>query len=81
MRTTIDAAGRVIIPKPMRDALGLVGGEQVEVVTVDGHLEIDIPPTAMRLERRAGVLVAVPERDLPVLTAADVRQTLEGVRR
>ena len=81
MRTTIDAAGRIIIPKSMRDALGLVGGQQVEVVSVDGHLEIDVPPTAMRLERHAGVLVAVPEHDLPVLTADDVRQTLEGVRR
>ena len=81
MRTTIDTAGRIIIPKSMRDALGLVGGQQVEVVSVDGHLEIDVPPTAMRLERHAGVLVAVPERDLPVLTVADVRQTLEGVRR
>ena len=81
MRTTIDAAGRIIIPKPMRDALGLVGGEQVEVVSVDGRLEIDVPPTAMRLEPRGGVLVAVPEHDLPVLTAAEVRETLERVRR
>ena len=81
MRTTIDAAGRIIIPKPMRDALGLVGGEQVEVVSVDGRLEIDVPPTAMRLEPRCGVLVAVPEHDLPVLTAAEVRETLERVRR
>jgi AbrB family looped-hinge helix DNA binding protein len=81
MRTTIDAAGRIIIPKPMRDALGLAGGQQVEVVSVDGHLVIDVPSTEMRLERRFGVLVAVPDRDLPVLTASDVRETLDRVRR
>lgn len=35
MRTTIDRAGRVVIPKPVRDAVGLRPGE-VEVL-IDGN--------------------------------------------
>jgi len=34
MRTSIDKAGRVVIPKPLRDGIGLVPGE-VEM-TIDG---------------------------------------------
>jgi len=35
MRTSIDKAGRVVIPKPLRDGIGLVPGE-VEM-TIDGN--------------------------------------------
>lgn len=35
MGTTVDAAGRLVIPKALRDAIGLAGGGAVEV-TVDG---------------------------------------------
>ena len=35
MRTSIDKAGRVVIPKPLRDGVGLVPGE-VEM-TIDGN--------------------------------------------
>jgi AbrB family looped-hinge helix DNA binding protein len=81
MRTTIDKAGRIVIPKPMRDALGLSGGSEVEVALVDGRIEIDLVPTTVRLERRDGRLVAVPDRALPPLTAEMVRGTLEKIRR
>jgi AbrB family looped-hinge helix DNA binding protein len=44
MRATIDKAGRLVIPKPLRDRLGLVPGE-VEVAA-DGN--------ALRVESIAG---------------------------
>lgn len=31
MRTTIDGAGRVVVPKPVRDAAGLVAGSEVDI--------------------------------------------------
>lgn len=81
MRTTIDGAGRVVVPKPLRDELGLAGGETLEIALVDGRLEIDVPPAAVRLEERDGHWVAIPEQPLPPLTPELVRDTLERVRR
>lgn len=81
MRTTIDPAGRVVIPKAMRDELGLTGGEELELRLLDGRIEIDVPERAVRLEDRDGVLVAVPETPGRPLTAELVRDTLERLRR
>lgn len=81
MRTTIDRAGRVVVPKPMRDELGLQGGEEVEILLADGRIEIEPVPTAARLERRRGHWVAIPDRELPPLREELVRETLERVRR
>jgi AbrB family looped-hinge helix DNA binding protein len=81
MRTTIDAAGRLIVPKPLRDALGLRGGETLEISLADGRLHIDVPPLQVRLEDRGRGLVAVTDADVPPLSAAQVRETLEQTRR
>lgn len=81
MRTTIDRAGRIVIPKPLRDELGLIEGTEVEVSVWEGKLEVEVPPTTMRLERHGQVTVAVPDHELPTLTAAQVREALERVRR
>jgi AbrB family looped-hinge helix DNA binding protein len=81
MRTTIDAAGRIVVPKSLRDALGLMPGQDLDVEVRDGRLEIEVPPTPMRLERRGDLMVAVPEEALPELTPEDVRATLEQIRR
>ena len=81
MRTTIDAAGRIVVPKPLREAIGLNAGQAVEVTALDGRLEITVAPTAMHLASRDGHLVAVPEVELPELTAEAVRETLEQIRR
>lgn len=81
MRTSIDKAGRIVVPKPLRDELRLMEGQALDIRSVDGRLEIVVEPTPMRLTRRGRGAAAVPERALPVLTAEQVRQTLERVRR
>jgi AbrB family looped-hinge helix DNA binding protein len=81
MRITIDAAGRVIIPKSIRDSLGLTGGRTIEIREREGVIEIEPATTAMRLEERNGHPVAVPDRELPPLTDGVVRATLEKTRR
>gem|GEM_PF-2052075 len=57
--TTIDKAGRVVIPKAIRDAAGLDEGREITVALRDGRVEIEAAPTEVTLERRDGVLVAV----------------------
>ncbi len=56
-------------------------GRIVEIRAGDGRLEIEIASTPMRLMRRGKGLVAVPEAKLPPLTAEQVRDTLERIRR
>jgi len=81
MRTTIDGAGRIVVPKAVRSALGFASGQELELRVVDGRLEVEAAPTPMRLLRRGKGVVAVPERALPPLTAEAVRAALESIRR
>jgi AbrB family looped-hinge helix DNA binding protein len=81
MKTTIDAAGRVVIPKALRDRLGWIGGEALELRESEGRIELEPAPTPMALERTKHGLVAVPQRLLPALTDDIVRATLERSRR
>ena len=81
MRTTIDAAGRVVIPKELRLRFGLTGGQEVEIREQEGRIEIEPAVTPMTLRRTRRGLVAVPEQQLPPLTDEVVRATLERTRR
>ena len=81
MKATIDAAGRIVVPKPLRLALGLKPGQPLDIRAGDGRLEIEIAPTPMQLKKRGKGVVAVPDAGLPTLTAQQVRDTLERVRR
>jgi AbrB family looped-hinge helix DNA binding protein len=81
MRTTIDAGGRVVVPKPLRDALGLRPGSEVEVSLRDGHVEIEPAGVPMRLVEKNGVTVVETDVPLPPLTPEQVREVLEQVRR
>lgn len=58
MRATIDQAGRVVIPKPLRDQVGLTPGE-VEIVADGAGLRVE-PIATDDLEERDGFLVLRP---------------------
>lgn len=81
MKTTIDRAGRLVVPKAIRDSLDLAAGQELEIIARDGQLIVEAASAPMRIERRDGVLVAVPEHELPSLSAEMVRDTLDQVRR
>ena len=81
MRTSLDAAGRVVIPKEMRDRLGLRRGHALDIRERDGRIEIEPAATAMSLVRGPGGAIAVYAEKLPALTEELVRDTLEHTRR
>jgi AbrB family looped-hinge helix DNA binding protein len=81
MRSTIDTAGRVVIPKELRQRLGLRKGRPIEIRERDGRIEIEPAGIRMSLLPRKGGRVAVPEEALPPLTDEIVRDTLERTRR
>jgi AbrB family looped-hinge helix DNA binding protein len=58
MRGTIDRAGRVVIPKPMRDLIGLRPG-QVELIADGSGVRIE-PLAQNELVERNGRLVIPP---------------------
>lgn len=81
MKTTLDAAGRIVVPKALRQTLGLKPGQALDIRAGDGRLEIEIAATPMQLKKRGKGVVAVPDTKLPALSAEQVRDTLERVRR
>jgi AbrB family looped-hinge helix DNA binding protein len=70
MKTTIDKAGRLVIPKELRDRLGLVPGE-VDVFTEGAGLRIELVSTGHLVERDGYLLL--PSGGAP-LTDDDVRE-------
>ena len=52
MKTTLDDAGRLVVPKALRQALGLKAGQALEIRAVDGKLEIEAAATPMQLQKR-----------------------------
>lgn len=81
MLATIDAGGRIVVPKKIRERLGLRPGTRVELVEIDGVLEIAPAVVAMRIDDSNGVLTLAAEEPMPVLTAEQVRGVLDGTRR
>ena len=81
MLATIDAGGRVVVPKDVRERLGLRPGMQVQLTEVDGALEITPMVTPMSVVERSGVIVLESERTMPTLTADQVRDVQEATRR
>lgn len=81
MNVTIDRAGRVVVPKALRDRLGLEAGTTLQISERDGRLELEPLPTAMRLVRRGGGLVATTDERLPPIDADDVHAVMQALRR
>lgn len=71
----------MVIPKEVRERLGLKAGQTVDVAVLDGRISIDVTGVGMHLEARDGIQVAVAEEPVPPLTTDTVRATLEQLRR
>ena len=81
MRTTMQPAGRVVIPKEIRQQAGLRPGMTLEVHCRGGRIEIEPAPMPLKLVRKGRLLVAVPRTNAPTLSAEAVERTRRAVRR
>lgn len=81
MRTTVDAAGRLVIPKTIREQAGIAAGTEVEVVLRDGRVEVEPASVPMRLRKRGAHSRIEPDTALETLSVDAVRDVLERVRR
>jgi AbrB family looped-hinge helix DNA binding protein len=81
MKTTIDGAGRLVVPKKIREAAGILPGSELTIRVSDGRIEIEPTPLEVRLVKRGSLTVAVPRKRVPPLTPEAVGQTLDRLRR
>jgi AbrB family looped-hinge helix DNA binding protein len=58
MKASIDSVGRIVVPKPLRDALGLTPGSTVDISRYGAGLQLVPAGRTARLVDEAGVLVA-----------------------
>jgi AbrB family looped-hinge helix DNA binding protein len=58
MQTKLDAVGRVVVPKPLRDALGLTPGSTLDISRYGAGLQIVPTGRTAQLVEESGSLVA-----------------------
>ncbi len=61
METSIDSVGRIVVPKALRDALGLTAGSKVDISRYGSGLQLIPTGRTARLVEESGVLVATGE--------------------
>ena len=81
MKTTIDHAGRLVIPKDIRRESGIKPGMPLEVRWEKGTIVISPAPLAVKLERKGRLLVAVPTKNTPRLSMDTVERTRRTLRK
>ena len=64
MEVRIDDVGRIVVPKPLRDALGLVAGSTLDVSRYGAGLQLVPAGRTARLVEEAGVLVATGDTEI-----------------
>jgi len=80
IRGSIDAAGRLVIPKSIREAAGLRPDTPLEIRYENGRVEIEPAPAEVRIEVRRGVAVAVPVGPVPPVTTEEVEAIRRAIR-
>lgn len=81
MRVAIDAVGRLVIPKPLREELGVSGATEVELSAADGRLELTVPDVPARVEDRNGTPIIATDEPMAPITVEDTRAAIDRVRR
>jgi AbrB family looped-hinge helix DNA binding protein len=78
MKTTIDAAGRLVVPKTLREQFHLAPGSEIEIEPAGDGVIIRSADRNPALLDRSGVLVHHGPRTLTIDVAAFVRQERES---
>lgn len=81
MRVAIDGVGRLVIPKTLREELGVNGPTDLELTSSDGRLELTVADVPAHVEERDGFPVIVTDRPMEPMSVAEARTAVERVRR
>jgi AbrB family looped-hinge helix DNA binding protein len=80
MKTTIDRAGRVVIPAALRQRAGLVAGAELEMTFEDSAIRLERVAPGPRLVRIGRRLVARPSAPSKARPSVDVAALIEEER-
>jgi AbrB family looped-hinge helix DNA binding protein len=80
MNVKIDGAGRIVVPKDVRERLGLSAGTELDLAVFDDRIELSVEHPRARVELRDGLPVIVAPDGAPAMTDDDVRALLEEGR-
>ena len=80
MRTTIDKAGRVVIPAAIRERIGLVAGAELEITEDDLGIRLERVAAGPRLVKVGRRLVARPTVPADSRPKVDVASLVEEER-
>ena len=80
MRTTIDKAGRVVIPASIRDRAGLAPGTTLEITVDEFGVRLEPVAPSPRLVRVGRRLVARPTSDVHTRRSLDIASLVEDER-
>jgi AbrB family looped-hinge helix DNA binding protein len=61
MEAVVDSVGRIVVPKALRDSLGLHAGSKVDITRYGAGLQLVPSGRTARLVEEAGVLMATGE--------------------
>lgn len=78
MKATVDSTGRIVLPKPLRDALGLEAGATVDISFYGSGLHLVPCGRTARLVEEEGFLVATGDTEI---NDEVVRSLIESGRR
>ena len=70
-----------MIPKALRDELGVHGPTDLELTASDGRLELTVADVPAHVEEQEGFPVIVPDQPMAPLSVAEARAAVERVRR
>jgi AbrB family looped-hinge helix DNA binding protein len=80
MKSTIDDAGRLVIPRELRRAAGLEPGMPLELRVEGGAVVIEPSPLPVTIQRRGRFVVARASVPVPRLTDQSVQETRDRIR-
>lgn len=80
MRTPIDRGGRIVVPKAIREAMGLTPGRKVDIVFANGRIEIEAAPVELEVIDDDGLPVIRALEEFPEPDPDIARATLEQLR-
>ena len=71
----------MVIPKPLREELGVNGPTDLELTAVDGRIEPTVADVPAHIEEREGFPAIVTDRPIAPLTNAETHAAVQRVRR